>query len=145
METKALVKKNMDDVVFENRNQEYGAYSIRKSYPANVNTAFLSCILFAAAVITLSRVSALLGDDVIPAITPLSEEIILKELGNIEPMQPKKKFNPPPRRTPAAACARKLKRSRPLPRRLPRRVRRPGPDDLSLRRRHHPGRPRRRL
>lgn len=30
-------KYNLDEVVFANRNQAYGAYAIRKQYPANVN------------------------------------------------------------------------------------------------------------
>jgi protein TonB len=32
METKALVYHTWDDLVFENRNQQYGAYTLRKSY-----------------------------------------------------------------------------------------------------------------
>lgn len=36
---------NLDEVVFEQRNKAYGAYAIRKSYPANVNKALLYTLL----------------------------------------------------------------------------------------------------
>jgi len=41
METKNAVSKRWDDLVFENRNKEYGAYSIRKTYSENVNKGFM--------------------------------------------------------------------------------------------------------
>jgi protein TonB len=36
METKALVVRTWDDLVFSSRNREYGAYSIRKAYSRNL-------------------------------------------------------------------------------------------------------------
>ena len=39
---------NLDDIVFENRNKEYGAYSIRKHYSERVNRAAVLAVGFAA-------------------------------------------------------------------------------------------------
>src|SRR5687767_962714 len=53
METKALVVRSWDDLVFSSRNREYGAYSIRKAYSRNllmglgISTALIA-ILFLA-------------------------------------------------------------------------------------------------
>ena len=41
MKTKALVYQSWDDLVFENRNKEYGAYSLRKTYPEKLFTGLL--------------------------------------------------------------------------------------------------------
>ncbi len=47
METNNRSIKNFDDLVFENRHKEYGAYAIRKSYNDNVTCAlFLTCVFF---------------------------------------------------------------------------------------------------
>jgi len=44
---------NFDDIVFENRNKEYGAYSLRKRYKRNVSLSLLvGVIIFCIAVIT---------------------------------------------------------------------------------------------
>jgi periplasmic protein TonB len=40
METKALVVRSWDDLVFTNRNREYGAYSIRQSYSRRLMIGF---------------------------------------------------------------------------------------------------------
>jgi len=45
METKTVVPRSFDDLVFENRNKDYGAYVIRRSYDDNVNKAFFLTIL----------------------------------------------------------------------------------------------------
>jgi protein TonB len=53
METKALVVRTWDDLIFASRNREYGAYSIRKAYSRNlsiglgISTALIA-ILFLA-------------------------------------------------------------------------------------------------
>lgn len=37
-------KCNLDELVFENRNRTYGAYTLRKTYPANLNKALLGSL-----------------------------------------------------------------------------------------------------
>ena len=49
METKVIAVRHWDDVVFENRNKEYGAYSLRRRYSKRVILAWgVSVALFAA-------------------------------------------------------------------------------------------------
>jgi protein TonB len=45
---------SMDDLVFENRNKEYGAYAIRKAYYDNVHKALLYVLISFAAVMALT-------------------------------------------------------------------------------------------
>jgi protein TonB len=45
---------SMDDLVFENRNKEYGAYAIRKAYHDNVHKALLYVLISFAAVMALT-------------------------------------------------------------------------------------------
>ena len=45
---------SMDDLVFENRNKEYGAYVIRKAYYDNVHKALLYVMVFFAGVMLLT-------------------------------------------------------------------------------------------
>jgi protein TonB len=66
MEKNALIPKNMDDLVFENRHRAYGAYAVRKSYSGNMNRAFLSCVSLAVALITINQVFALFGESPLP-------------------------------------------------------------------------------
>lgn len=53
METKALVVRSWDDLVFSSRNREYGAYSIRKAYSRNllmglgISTALIATLFLA--------------------------------------------------------------------------------------------------
>jgi len=52
MKTK-ITRPTWEDVVFESRNKEYGAYSIRKSYDENVAKASLMALLIAASLLRL--------------------------------------------------------------------------------------------
>ncbi len=49
-----------DDIVFESRNKEYGAYSIRKSYDENITKASWMMILFASFVFGAIHVASLM-------------------------------------------------------------------------------------
>ncbi len=57
---KPEIKPTWEDVVFESRNKEYGAYSIRKSYDENVSKASVIALLFAAFVFGSIQVASLL-------------------------------------------------------------------------------------
>jgi periplasmic protein TonB len=39
MEHERILTADWDDIVFENRNKEYGAYWLRKKYSKHINTA----------------------------------------------------------------------------------------------------------
>jgi len=55
MKTEALAHRNWDDMVFENRHKEYGAYSIRQAYSRNVAIGFAITATAALLVIILPR------------------------------------------------------------------------------------------
>ena len=48
MKTEATVPVSWEDIVFENRNKDYGAYFIRKIYSRNVILAFVAMLLITA-------------------------------------------------------------------------------------------------
>jgi protein TonB len=102
MEKNALIPKNMDDLVFENRNQEYGAYAVRKSYSSNMNTGFLSCVLFAVGLLTMNQVLALFGDPPIPLPKPFTNSTVLDSSPPVIIPIEKPKGPPPPKRNAAA-------------------------------------------
>jgi protein TonB len=53
METKVIAVRHWDDLVFENRNKEYGAYSLRRRYSKRVILAWgVSVAMFAALLLT---------------------------------------------------------------------------------------------
>lgn len=57
METKALVDRSWDEIVFENRNKDYGAYVLRKSYSAKVGIGLFFTLCASAILLSLSGIS----------------------------------------------------------------------------------------
>ncbi len=55
-----ITRTTWEDVVFESRNKEYGAYPIRKSYDENVSKASLIALLFAAFVFGCLQIASLI-------------------------------------------------------------------------------------
>jgi len=55
-----MTRTTWEDVVFESRNKEYGAYSIRKSYDENVTKASVLMILFASFVFGCLQIASLI-------------------------------------------------------------------------------------
>jgi len=55
MKTEALANRSWDDMVFENRHKEYGAYSIRQAYSRNVTIGFAITATAAILIIVLPR------------------------------------------------------------------------------------------
>ena len=49
--------KNQDDIVFENRNKNYGAYFLRKSYNKNVTRALFFAVLFFMGIISIPLIA----------------------------------------------------------------------------------------
>jgi len=77
-----ITRPTWDDVVFESRNREYGAYSIRKSYNENLSKASLIALLFAAFVFGMLQVASLMHVEIkilhpdLPSIPQLPPKII---------------------------------------------------------------------
>lgn len=91
-------EQSMDDLVFENRNKEYGAYVLRKVYYDNVHRALLYVMVFFAGVMLLTIFFP--GEPLID-VPKLQGKII--ELGNFAQTQPA--ITPPPRSTAPARRA----------------------------------------
>jgi len=64
MNTNRIVSNRWDDLVFENRNKDYGAYIIRKSYNTNLSKSVLSSLLFFIFVFAMIKVAALLKPEI---------------------------------------------------------------------------------
>jgi periplasmic protein TonB len=102
METKALVARTWDDVVFENRHKNYGAYFIRKSYEKSMMTGLGISVSLACLLIVVPNVLALFGKKIdvkIPTITEVVGTVILPP-PPIETIQPP--ATPPPPQEPPA-------------------------------------------
>ena len=63
-----ITTSSWEDVVFESRNKEYGAYAIRKSYDEKVTKASLVALLFAAFIFGIVQIASLLHVDIKPKI-----------------------------------------------------------------------------
>ncbi|MCU0423451.1 MAG: energy transducer TonB [Bacteroidia bacterium] len=61
-------EQNLDEVVFEQRNKNYGAYAIRKSYPVNITKAVGSTLSLIALIPLISTV----GNYFFPSIKPIT-------------------------------------------------------------------------
>src|SRR6267154_3282628 len=83
-----------EDIAFEYRNKEYGAYIIRKSYSENVSKASLMAFLIAAFVFGAIQVASLLQME-IKIIPQGYKPVELKLLPIIISDQPKQKIIPP--------------------------------------------------
>jgi len=56
-----ITRSSWDDLIFESRNKEYGAYCLRKSHNENVAKGFFVALLFGAFVFGVVQVAALLN------------------------------------------------------------------------------------
>jgi protein TonB len=106
METEVLVARNWDDVVFENRHKNYGAYFIRKSYDKSMIAGLGVSVLIACVLIALPSILSLFSIKIeggTPVIDKKDDRVIFDpepriEYPKLQPEAPK----PPPRQTTAA-------------------------------------------
>jgi periplasmic protein TonB len=65
-----------DDLVFENRNKEYGAYSVRKSYSQHMTQGLGISVALACLILILPKVLGLIGNEklIIPPLTDIVDE-----------------------------------------------------------------------
>jgi periplasmic protein TonB len=95
MKTEVLDSRNLDDLIFENRNKDYGAYYIRKSYSKNMMTGLGFSVSIACLLVVLPQVMAMFGEEL--TVPPIKEtfgrEIIVGPPPTVQqPIQP----TPPP-------------------------------------------------
>lgn len=95
MKTEVLDSRNLDDLIFENRNKDYGAYYIRKSYSKNMMTGLGFSVSIACLLVILPQVMAMFGEELTaPPIKETSgREIVVGPPPTVQqPIQP----TPPP-------------------------------------------------
>jgi periplasmic protein TonB len=87
--------ENLDDVVFEERNKNYGAYFLRRSYNKNVTRAlFLSTLLFLS-VVSIPLIAGLMNREKHISIGPDYDPTYIPK-----PPDPDQKIDPPPETKP---------------------------------------------
>lgn len=90
MKTVETEPRTLDDLVFENRNHEYGAYAVRKAYPSAVNRATTITLGLAAAIAAYSFVAT--NKHPVPALpidkttTVLDDDVVV--IPNLPPIPP---------------------------------------------------------
>jgi periplasmic protein TonB len=89
-ENTAVQAKYLEDIIFEGRNQNYGAYHLRKTYNNHLNLSLLIVISFAAVVISLAFLHSFMTPSVIEE--PIKKIVEFKP--EYYPVQPE--LPPPP-------------------------------------------------
>lgn len=94
MESAQIKSKNIDDIIFENRNKSYGAYLLRKLYSSNMSKAMLFGLTF----FILAISSPIIIRAVKGWLPEKKDDLIMKEVNLAEPppLDPKKPPPPPP-------------------------------------------------
>ena len=88
------------DLVFENRNKEYGAYQLRRDSSKTTVTAFFSGILLISAFGVVFTLSNLFGNPIVVKTTPILDEPIKVTPYLIQPDKPKTPLNTSQTKTP---------------------------------------------
>lgn len=85
MKSEQILKADLLDIIFENRNKSYGAYSIRKAYPSHLKKAMGIMLLFVTAV-SLYVMSKPKKARTYP---PLEKDTVIVILEDVDKKQPK--------------------------------------------------------
>lgn len=93
------------NLVFENRNKEYGAYQLRRDSSRTTVMAFFSGILLVAAFGAIFTISNLLGKPIVIEVAPTIDEPITVTPYYVEPVKPQIPVNSSKTKTPQEATA----------------------------------------
>lgn len=88
------------DLVFENRNKEYGAYQLRRDSSKTTVMAFLSGLLLIAVIGVIFTLSNLTGKPIVVETSPIIDEPITVTPYYVEPIKPKTPINSSQAQTP---------------------------------------------
>ncbi len=96
MNTEQIITSRYDDVIFENRNKDYGAYLIRRSYDSNLSKSTFVSFLFVACLFG-GGYAAMMMKSAIPALPTkppidLSKEFVIIPEHKDPPPQAKQEF-----------------------------------------------------
>lgn len=94
MENESLLKKSMDDIVFDGRNKAYGAFQLRRLYDKNMSRAMISGMIFFLLAVSSPQIIRMIKG----FLPEKDNELIMKEVTLAEPppIDPKKPPPPPP-------------------------------------------------
>jgi protein TonB len=81
------------DLVFENRNKEYGAYQLRRDSSKTTVMAFFSGILLIAAIGLVFTLSNLMSKPIVVETNPILDEPIIVTPYSVQPIKPKTPVN----------------------------------------------------
>lgn len=94
MENESLLKRSMDDIVFDGRNKAYGAFQLRRLYDKHMARAMITgMLLFILAVSTPQIINLIKG-----FLPEKKSDLVMREITLAEPppIDPKKPPPPPP-------------------------------------------------
>jgi periplasmic protein TonB len=95
MDAKQILTANLDDIVFEGRNKEYGAYLLRRSYEKNIRRGTIGGIIMFLFIVSVPYISKWVSE--ISGANMADEEIIVSlELEAPPPLNPDEPPPPPP-------------------------------------------------
>src|SRR5688572_27236149 len=92
LDEKEFAHRSWDEILFEKRNQDYGAYTLRKSYGANLSIAVFVTLFTATLVLVVPRIAQRFQSDDHLALTP-RKKLVYTELMAPPPID---KPKPPP-------------------------------------------------
>ncbi len=95
MTNKQLLKADLLDIIFENRNKDYGAYSLRRNYSKHMLLALLSGLVIVAVFIIVNNNSNT-ENKTIAATTPDNKVVIREYVIPTKPKEPEVKKQPAP-------------------------------------------------
>jgi protein TonB len=97
MEANKILNTDLLDILFENRNKEYGAYELRKSYNKRITIAMLATLAVIIVAFLIAFLSTQLEDDTTAALEVKDVELVnIKE----EEIKPEPPPPPPPKQEP---------------------------------------------
>ena len=97
MEANKILNTDLLDILFENRNKEYGAYELRKSYNKRITIAMLATLAVIIVAFLIAFLSTQLKDDTTAALEVKDVELVnIKE----EEIKPEPPPPPPPKQEP---------------------------------------------
>ena len=94
MDDSRLLKKSMDDIVFEGRNKSYGAFQLRRLYDKHMTRAMIIGIIMFVLLISTPNIIRLIKG----FLPETQDDLVMKEVTLAEPppIDPKKPPPPPP-------------------------------------------------
>jgi periplasmic protein TonB len=102
MDAKQILSADIDDIIFEGRNKEYGAYDIRKKYRERVNISLLIAITILVLILLSPEIVKWLSKPVV-VIQPQAHVTTVNELAPPPPLEntppPPPTYIPPPPKT----------------------------------------------